>query len=340
MRKTLFIIGNFGYESKSINGQTIKTRYLKEFFETIYTTNYYDTDKAKHSLISIILMIFKIPMYSSIIVTVNRNGLKYIMPIIFLVSKLLKKELYFIAIGGWLADFVKHHNLINLFLKKFDKIFVESRTIVCELEEYGYKSARYLFNFKAYNFKRYDFTINYNSKKLKMVFVSRVMWEKGMDIVEFIAEIIDRENCPISINIYGPIQRGDKESILEMINKYACLKYCGVIPPDEVHEVMSSYDVFLFPTHWDGECFPGVILDAFIAGIPVIASNWKYNAELITDDVGYLFNLGKERQIIDVALKLYNDPILLHKLSINSYNRREEYSVNKAKEILICEDVI
>jgi glycosyltransferase involved in cell wall biosynthesis len=340
MRKTFFIIGNFGYASKSINGQTIKTRYLKEFFETVHATNYCDTDKAKHFLISIISMIFKIPMYSSIIVTVNRNGLKYIMPVIFFMSKLLKKELHFIAVGGWLADFVKHHNLINLFLKKFDKIFVESRTIVCKLEEYGYKNVRYLFNFKTYNFERYDFSIDNGSKKLKMVFVSRVMWEKGMDIVEFIAEIIDKENCPISIDIYGPIQEDDKKNILEMINKYACLKYGGVISPDEVHEVMSSYDVFLFPTHWDGECFPGVILDAFIAGVPIIASNWKYNAELITNDVGYLFELGEEHQIIDFALKLYKDPNLLCELSLNSYNRREEYSINKAKEILKYENVI
>jgi glycosyltransferase involved in cell wall biosynthesis len=340
MRKNYFIIGNFGFISKSINGQTIKTRYLKDFFDTVGITSYYDTDKAKHFFLSIISIIFKIPAYYSIIVTVNRNGLKYIMPIIFFRAKLLKKKLYLIAIGGWLADFVKYHKLINSILKKFDKIFVESKTIVYELEEYGYKNARYLFNFKTFNFERYDFSMNSNSKTLRMVFLSRVMWEKGMDIVEFIAKIIDKKNHPLRIDIYGPIQENDRDGILKMINKYVCLTYCGVVPTDEVHKTISGYDVLLFPTHWDGECFPGVILDAFIAGVPVIASNWKYNAELITNDVGYLFNIGEEQQIIYFALNLYNEPILLHKLSINSYNRRDQYSINKVKEILACENVI
>jgi glycosyltransferase involved in cell wall biosynthesis len=279
-------------------------------------------------------------MYSSIIVTVNKNGLKYIMPIIFFLAKLLKKELYFVAIGGWLADFVKHHKLVNSILKKFDKIFVESKAIVYELKEYGYKNVRYLFNFKTFNFERDDFSINSNRKALRMIFLSRVMWEKGMDIVEYIAKIIDKEQHPLSVDIYGPIQEDDKDDILKMISKYACLTYCGVVSPDEVHKTMSGYDVLLFPTHWDGECFPGVILDAFITGIPIIASNWKYNAELITNDVGYLFNIGEEQQIIDFTLKLYNEPILLHKLSISSYNKREKYSMNKVKEILAYENVI
>ena len=41
----------------------------------------------------------------------------------------------------------------------------------------------------------------------------------------------------------------------------------------------------LFPTFWDGEGFPGTIVDAFSAGLPVIATDWNCNAEIVDDMV-------------------------------------------------------
>jgi glycosyltransferase involved in cell wall biosynthesis len=337
MRNNFFIIGNFGFISKGIDGQTVKTRNLKAVIETIGSTDFYNTEKGKKYPLSIISIIFKIPVYSSIIVILNRNGLKYLVPLICFWSKLFKKKLYFVAIGGWLADFVKKNMVINTILKMFDKIFVESKAIIYKLEEYGYKNVRYLFNFKTFNFERYDFSMNSNRKSLRMIFLSRVMWEKGMDIVGHIAETIDKEKYPLSVDIYGPFEETSKDDILNMISKYACLTYCGVVSPDEVHKTMSCYDVLLFPTHWDGECFAGVILDAFIAGIPVIASDWKYNAEFVTDDVGFLFTMGEEQRVIDFALDLYRNRNLLKNMKINAYKKRDEYSIDKAKKILITE---
>ena len=36
-------------------------------------------------------------------------------------------------------------------------------------------------------------------------------------------------------------------------------------------------------TYWHGEGFPGIFIDAFIAGLPVIATDWSMNGELIKD---------------------------------------------------------
>ena len=53
----------------------------------------------------------------------------------------------------------------------------------------------------------------------------------------------------------------------------------------ENYKVLSGYDVMLFPTYWNGEGFPGTIIDAYIAGLPVIASDWSMNEELIEHEV-------------------------------------------------------
>ena len=44
---------------------------------------------------------------------------------------------------------------------------------------------------------------------------------------------------------------------------------------------LATYDAMLFPIFYEGEGFPGVFIDAFIAAIPVIATDWHCNTEII-----------------------------------------------------------
>ena len=59
---------------------------------------------------------------------------------------------------------------------------------------------------------------------------------------------------------------------------------------DKSVEVLKNYFALLFPTYYEGEGFAGTILDSLSAGVPIIASDWKYNAEIIKNgETGYLF---------------------------------------------------
>ena len=53
--------------------------------------------------------------------------------------------------------------------------------------------------------------------------------------------------------------------------------------PEKAYSTLSKYDCMLFPTYWKGEGFPGVVIDAFIAGLPVIATDWNMNTEIIKE---------------------------------------------------------
>ena len=37
----------------------------------------------------------------------------------------------------------------------------------------------------------------------------------------------------------------------------------------------------LFPTRWPGEGVPGTVIDAFAAGLPILATDWHANGEII-----------------------------------------------------------
>ncbi len=45
--------------------------------------------------------------------------------------------------------------------------------------------------------------------------------------------------------------------------------------------MLAGYDAMLFPTFFYGEGFAGIFIDAFISGLPVIASDWSLNGEII-----------------------------------------------------------
>ena len=74
-----------------------------------------------------------------------------------------------------------------------------------------------------------------------------------------------------------------------------------------------NYDVMLLPTEIYTEGFPGSILDAYIAGIPVIATEWKHSHEFIDDKfTGFIVPFGDcQNEFNDKILTLYNDRELL-----------------------------
>ena len=91
----------------------------------------------------------------------------------------------------------------------------------------------------------------------------------------------------------------------------------------------------LFSTRYLGEGFPGTILDSYISGIPVIASDWRYNSDLVIHgQTGFLLAPGKEVVILEVLEALYNDRDLLFKLKQNAYQKSKEYAPEIVWEII------
>ena len=101
---------------------------------------------------------------------------------------------------------------------------------------------------------------------------------------------------------------------------------------EQAIEVLAHYDCMLFPTHYDGEGFPGVILEAYMAGIPVIASRWKFNDEFVFDGrTGYLHT---EKSKDDLLLKIQEFVSTNIEFSQNCKLEAKKYSEEKVYPIL------
>jgi glycosyltransferase involved in cell wall biosynthesis len=94
--------------------------------------------------------------------------------------------------------------------------------------------------------------------------------------------------------------------------------------------VLTEYDILLFPTFYPNEGLSGILIEAMIAGIAPITTNYQSIPDLVQDGRNGL--LVKPRDSANLAvsiLTLNNDRELLQKISINNYYERLKYDSEK-----------
>ena len=78
---------------------------------------------------------------------------------------------------------------------------------------------------------------------------------------------------------------------------------------------MEKQFALLFPTYYEGECFAGTVLDAFLSRTPIIANTWKFNSEVIRNkEDGFLYKFRDTDEAAEILVSLYRDPELYKKI--------------------------
>jgi glycosyltransferase involved in cell wall biosynthesis len=136
------------------------------------------------------------------------------------------------------------------------------------------------------NFKTFPNLLLQSGKKLNysfsFVFVGRISKGKGISEIIDAVKILNKTNEEFKVDFYGPVEEEfDFDS--NRTNYGGFLDFQN--DPIQAYTKLASYDCMLFPTYWKGEGFPGVIIDAFIAGLPVIATDWNMNTEIIEEGI-------------------------------------------------------
>jgi len=305
--KKVAIIGHFAFDKDFFDGQTIKTRTLSKALENqlgeekVLTV---DTYGGLKSILKIVCKTFAaFSQCKNIIMLPAQNGLKLFAPLLKLFNCVFNRKIHYSVIGGWLPDYVKKNRLMSYILRSFDFIYVETKAMKANLENLGFKNIVIVPNFKNIDILSCDELICEHSEPFKFCTFSRVSKEKGIeDAIEAVMSInkeVGRTFC--KLDIYGKIDTDYESRFLSMQEEFPdYIRYMGCVNADESVNVLKNYYALLFPTYYDGEGFAGTLLDAFSSGVPIIASDWKYNSEFVTHGYdGFIFpthdvNLLKE----------------------------------------------
>lgn len=328
MKSQVFILGNFGYVTNHLDGQTMESRSLRELIELngINNYEYFDTQSLQFNRKSFLRIFPKLFRAKKLFYLGAQRSVRYFFPFVWLLCKLLRIEFHFFVVGGWIAEFINDKPIHRFMMKRIESMYCETKSIVKKLEDwYGFKNAVWFPNFRIYDFEP-DIVPKTNNT-LKLVFMSRIVKHKGYHRVFNFADYISKKGITgISIDFFGPLYPSDREYFMNELDKYEFTRYKGVLEPKVINQTLAEYDAMLFPTSYPGEGLPGTIIDSYISGIPVIASNWRYNSELIDDGKsGLLFDLENEVDFYKHILFLKNNPEILYQMKLNAFSKSKEF---------------
>lgn len=332
----VLVIGNFGYNTNQLGGQNVKTRDVYRLILEQHNglVDYYDTEDFQIQTLSIFVMFRKLMSCKKLVYLPAHKNLKIIFPIIYLLSLIFKFKINYFVVGGWLREFLSCKPLHRNMLSKINGIHVETQRLKNELEEYYYFKNVDIFP----NFRFFDIDNRYTHReirdRLKLVFVSRVEKSKGLDTLLELAKIIEKSELSqrISIDFYGQIKDSFFDENLSNINFY---RYQGVLNPSEVIPTLKKYDILIFPSHYDGEGCPGILVEAMAAGLPIIASNWKYNSEFVDNGKnGMLCETYNANSYFNAIKLFFETNNLLDKMSQKAIELSHFYSDKNARNMI------
>lgn len=265
-----------------------------------------------------------------IIMMPGRRGLTVLAPQYDRWRRKNGNRLHYLVVGGWLPAYLRQNPSVIRSLHACDGLYVQSERMLEELAGLGLSRLHLLPNFREFDRGR---RVSVGTEvPLRLVFLSRVIPEKGVEhAVEAVKMVNEQAGGVVAtLDIWGPVAEGDS-AWLEQTLKGArpAVEYRGFLPPERIYAVLPDYDVMVFPTFYSGEGFPGVVVDAYVAGIPVIASDWHYNEEFVRDGhTGFIFRTG---DVADLSRKIQaavDDPRRINQMKHNAAERAALYHVD------------
>lgn len=155
----------------------------------------------------------------------------------------------------------------------------------------------------------------------RFVYVGHVKPAKGIREILRASELLPQD---LEIHIFGPLLDGMQETDLDRCEK---VTYCGTLAPGEVVPALRRYDALLLPTYYEGEGYPGVVLEAYSVGMPVIASRWRAIPEIVDDTCGILVNPKDPYDLASAIDCLVEDGQLYRQLCQGAWKKREDFSL-------------
>jgi glycosyltransferase involved in cell wall biosynthesis len=200
---------------------------------------------------------------------------------------------------GMLAATLVSHRLLKTWQMKIDKYIVPTQFVRHKLVEGGLPAEEIIVK---PNFVYPDPGIG-GGKGGYALFAGRLAVEKG---IESLLEAWRSLEGVISLKIVGdgPL----RERVVQAAQGSRNIQWLGQLPKEEVMVLMREAYCLIFPSSWY-EAFPLVIVEAYAAGLPVIAANVGSMAELIWPGrTGLHFEPGNATDLTAQMLWLLSHP--------------------------------
>lgn len=329
--KKLILIGAIRKGKEPNSGETMKNQlFARRFVEVFDKVIQVDTYKWKQRPWCLLVMLWKLLFNRKAVVVVSSCDISAYQLIKFLYFVRLKKNVFYWVVGGGLHELVNKGVINPKYFHYLKGIFVQSEDMVVSLNANGLSNVRYIPNSKPV----YHFSIGKrNGDPIRFVFLSRIHNEKGCKEIFACAKRMKDEGLENHFNItfYGAMDKQFEKEFFEGINESGNLSYKGLLnlTTQKGYEELSKYDVFLFPTYYHNEGFPGVVIDAYIAGLPIITTEWHFNSQVVEDGVtGLIIEPRNTEALYEAMVAFVRKKLDYEKMQDNCLKTVDKYDVN------------
>ncbi|MEX0780777.1 MAG: glycosyltransferase [Balneolales bacterium] len=232
--------------------------------------------------------------------------------------------------GGNHVNYISDTNKLirQLVIKCYRKhtLLLQTKGLIKSLtEEYGINNAVWFPTSRPQTSTKNITSFNRNGT-LMLSYIGGISESKGIYNLLMVARNIHQYHLNIKISLYGELY--DKK-FLNLINEYNIqdiLIYKGVLEPVDVCPVMLHSDMLLFPSTYPGEGYPGVIIEAINANLPILATDHQYISELIRQNIdGILYDKNNPEKLWDNLLTIYHNREKLLFFHKNLATKKEKF---------------
>jgi len=240
----------------------------------------------------------------------------HLAPVVLFIARLYKRKVTLKKIGGGFDRFYDQSGYlvkrrIRWLMRNVIATLFETKQLVKHFESFG----RTVWFPNVRNFP--ERKIISGKYQQRFAFISHVKNTKG--VVE-ILEAADSLGESHTIHIYGPIIDLVIPDHLKSLFKEV---YKGALKPDEVLKTIESYDVIMLPTYYPGEGYPGIIIESYSMGKPVISTIWNSIPEIIEDKKTGLLIPPKDSTALIKAIEWFDS---------NNYVKLSENALEYSKQ--------
>lgn len=330
-KQKVILVGPCGGSTPK-NGASAKNYHLVKFLrEKNVDIQVVDTENWRRNPLVLANLAYKMlfnPRAKFIVATNNMSSYR-----VFQIFSMFprKRSIIYWIIGGSMADWIKDGKIGKKPFECIEWFLVEGKKMQRTFAEVGFKdNVLYVPNFK--NISYIPCKPTNNRGIVRFVFLSRIIPMKGCGLI---LDAVRKLNAVYQdryvVDFFGPIEDDYNKEFIDKVEKLSNVSYKGFIDlrNEKDYDILASYDLMLFPTYWHGEGFPGIIIDAFIASLPVIASDWSLNSEIIEDGkTGLIISAKSVDALVEAMKRLIEDRGMIDEMSRNCKTHAMDYEVN------------
>ncbi|MDC0083069.1 glycosyltransferase [Schleiferiaceae bacterium] len=330
LERVLFLGPRMG-KLKKLGGVVILFEDLLSYTESkkidydVIDTNLDNYSNRFIGLINIALnFISKVHKVSHVSLHGTARDFSYLAPVAIILSNIYGKRISLRKFGGnfhsiFESSSIFKKSLIKFVLRNGDYVFFETLDLVDKFS--GLNSQTFWWPNSR---PKKDSCISERYDK-KFVFISQVKVTKG---VEDLIQAASKLDSTFEIDIYGPII---DDNLVDRMCECPNLNYKGTLLPEEVTPTLVNYDILILPTYHEGEGYPGIILEAFSLGMPVISTKWNAIPEIVSDCVNGLLVPVRDSDSLVEAIRFIdqNNFVRFRENAIKSFDRFDSELVNE-----------